>query len=266
MGNVTQRTDSDGSVTNFAYDASDQITGEARTGTSGTYTVGYTYDHNGNRTSKILNGVTDSYTYDAHDKLLSTSSKSYTYDHNGNCTAVTVGTLTTTLAYDYQNRVTGITYSGGATNSFGYNAFNLRAKKVDSTGTYNYVTDGVSPASAVLSDGAAIYTPGLSERRGTTSKFYHSDALGSTRGITDSTQTATDSLLFDAFGMTVSRTGTTPTPFGFVGAGQYQTDGDSRLQLLGNRYYDPSIGRFLSSDPHTGWYQLVCLQRKQSIG
>ena len=41
----------------------------------------------------------------------------------------------------------------------------------------------------MLKDGAAVYTPGLSERRGTMSKFYHGDALGSTRGITNGSQT-----------------------------------------------------------------------------
>lgn len=57
--------------------------------------------------------------------------------------------------------------------------------------------------------------------------------------------------------MTVSKTGTNPTPFGFVGKSQYQTDTDSGLQLLGHRYYDPSIGRFLSQDPiqdGDNWY------------
>ena len=105
----------------------------------------------------------------------------------------------------------------------------MRMQKVDSAGTANYLCDGTTPASAVLKDGAAVYTPGLSERRGTTSKFYHGDALGSTRGITNSSQAVTDSVLYDGFGMTVSRTGTTPTPFGFVGKGQYQTDNDSGL-------------------------------------
>jgi hypothetical protein len=42
---------------------------------------------------------------------------------------------------------------------------------------------------------------------------------------------------FRAFGMTVSRTGSTATPFGFVGAGQYQSDADSGLMLLGHRMY-----------------------------
>ena len=112
-------------------------------------------------------------------------------------------------------------------------------------------------ASPVLKDARAVYTPGLSERAGTTSKFYHGDALGSTRGITDGSQTVTDAVLYDAFGMTVGRTGSTAIPFGFVGAQQYQTDADSGLQLLGHRYYDPSVGRFISSDPAkagTNWY------------
>src|SRR5205807_3160530 len=138
-----------------------------------------------------------------------------------------------------------------------YNGNDLRTQKVDSGGTKNFVTDGTTPASPVLADGAAIYTPGLSERRGSTSKFYHGDALGSTRGITDSSQAITDTVRYDAFGMTVNRTGTNPTPFGFVGGAQYQTDSDSGLMLLGHRYYDASIGRFITRDPaHAGtnWF------------
>ena len=259
--NVLTRTDNDGSVTTFGYDGSDQLTSEVRSitgGGSNPYSIAYTYDHNANRKTKVLNGVTDTYTLDSNDKLLSTSSKTYGYDLNGNCTSVKVGAATPTLlTYDIENRVTGITYPAGGTNSFVYNGEDLLTKKTDSAGTKTYKTDGSSPASPVLSDGAATYTPGLSERRGTTSSFYHSDALGSTRGITGNTQAATDSTLYDGFGMTVSRTGTTPTPFGFVGASQYQTDTDSGLQLLGHRYYDPSIGRFISSDPAkagTNWY------------
>ena len=139
----------------------------------------------------------------------------------------------------------------------------LRTRKVDSAGTFNYVCDGTFPASPVLSDSAAIYTPGESERRGGTSKSYHGDSLSSTRGITSNTQTATDSILYDAYGMTVSRTGPTPTPFGFVGGAQYQSDSDSGLELLGHRYYEPQHRPLHHARPGTGRPQLVRVLRKQ---
>ena len=165
--------------------------------------------------------------------------------------------VTTNLSYDYESRVSGITYPSSATNSFKYNGNDLRVQKIDSSGTRNYITDGDSPAAAVLSDGLATFTPGLSERRSSTSSFYHGDALGSTRSQTSSSQSVTDTKRYDAFGMLVASTGSNPTPFGFVGGSQYQTDADSGLMLLGHRYYDASIGRFISRDPiYAGdnWY------------
>jgi len=110
-----------------------------------------------------------------------------------------VGTSVTLISYDYENRVTGITMPSSATNSFAYNGNDMRMQKVDSAGTRNTSAMARTPASAVLKDGSAVYTPGLSERRGTTSKFYHGDALGSTRGITNSSQSVTDTVLYDGF-------------------------------------------------------------------
>ncbi len=43
----------------------------------------------------------------------------------------------------------------------------------------------------------------------------------------------------------------------FAGTSGYQADATTGLLLLGHRYYDPSIGRFLSSDPAqagSNWY------------
>lgn len=53
------------------------------------------------------------------------------------------------------------------------------------------------------------------------------------------------------------RAGSTPTPFAYNGGSGYQSDPDTGLMLLGHRYYDPTIGRFLSRDPAGGgenWY------------
>ncbi|HWP31983.1 MAG TPA: DUF4329 domain-containing protein [Fimbriimonadales bacterium] len=53
---------------------------------------------------------------------------------------------------------------------------------------------------------------------------------------------------YDAFGNVVSETGSWSGPFGYGGHFGYQSDSDSGLLLLGHRYYDPSIGRFISRD------------------
>jgi len=91
----------------------------------------------------------------------------------------------------------------------------------------------------------------VSELRNGTNKFYHADALGTTRAMTGSTGSVTDTKSTDAFGNTFTpgSSGTTPTPFGFAGQHGYQSDPDSGLMRLGHRYYDSSVGRFLSRDP-----------------
>ncbi len=117
-----------------------------------------------------------------------------------------------------------------------------------------HLTDGDTPASALLSDGSATYVPGVSERRNGTSSFFLFDVLGSVRAVSGAAGAAGEFALFEAFGNAVTTADfggstTAGRPFGFVGSEQYQADAESGLLLLGNRYYDPGIGRFLSSDP-----------------
>jgi RHS repeat-associated protein len=233
----------------YTYDNAWQLTHEVRTGTSA-YDISYTYDPAGNRLTKVQGGVTDTYTYGDNNQLLSTSSKSFQYDNDGNLTSVTTGGQTTSLTWDYNDKCTGITYPGGATNSFVTNDLGKRVSKSDSSGTTTYLFDGDN----ILADSRADYTQGgvtglISERAGSTSKYYHGDQLGSTRGITDSTQAVSDSREYDSFGLTIASTGSTATPYKFAGGGGYQADADSGLMLLRARYYDPSVGRFISRDP-----------------
>ena len=245
-------------TTEYAYDDIDQLVSEVRNG----YSASYTYDANGNRTSKTLNGTTQSYVVDDADKLISITQggntvKSFTYDAAGRTTAVTVGSDTTTLAYDYESRITQITYPNQSTNTFAYNGLDTRVSKVDSTGTRTYLRDGVYVTDPVLSDGAATYTPGISERRSSATKFSHPDRLGTTERLTDTNQSTTDTRQYDAFGLLTSSSGSTSTPFGFAGTWGYQEDPDFGLKLLGHRYYDSSTGRFLTRDPEKdgrNWY------------
>ena len=252
-GNLLLRTEGDGSSTAYTYDAIDQLLTETRTGSSA-YFLHFDYDKNHNRQDEVNASGTYHSVYDADDELITYNGHTYTYDNNGN--QLTDGTSTET--YDDEDRL--LTWTGGiGTDTFTYNGLGLRVGKSDSAGSHSLLMDGSSPASPILADslGMVVLTPGLSENRNGSHVYYHADTLGSTRGITDGNENATDSLLFDAFGETVSRTGSTPTEAGYVGAAGYRTDADSHLMLLGNRYYNPATGRFLSQDPAgsgSNWY------------
>jgi len=77
------------------------------------------------------------------------------------------------------------------------------------------------------------------------------------RGVSDNNQNPQGEVYYDAFGLPSVRQGSQPSPLGFAGAAGYQTDADTGLMLLGNRYYDPTLGRFLSPDPSgsgDNWY------------
>src|SRR5262249_44991609 len=164
--------------------------------------------------------------------------------------SVAVGNSTTSLAWDYNDKLTGITYPDNSTNSFVTNDLRHRVSKTDSAGPTTFLFDEEEG----LADTRADYTQGgfsglVSERASGTSKYYHADQLGSTRGITNSSQTVTDSREYDSFGLVISSAGSTATPFKFAGGSGYQADADSGLMLLGARYYDASVGRFISRDP-----------------
>lgn len=92
---------------------------------------------------------------------------------------------------------------------------------------------------------------------GYASVFYLADASGNSRGLLNSSQTATDGYNWDAFGNLVSRFGSNPTGFAWNVSSGYQSDADDGLTLLGHRYYDKRIGRFITQDPAgdgDNWY------------
>ena len=255
-GNLTSKT-VDGTTTGYGYDAANQLTSEAYAG----YSASYAYDANGNRTGKTLNGTTQTYAIDDGDKLTAVTQggatvKSYGYDAAGRTTSVASSAGTTTLAYDYEGRVTSIS-GPGVSNSFTYNGLDTRVGKVDSGGTSAYRRDGADVTDDVLSDGSAVYTPGVSQRRSGATTYDLHDQLGTASKQTNASASTTATRTYDAFGMLLASTGTPQGPFGFAATGGYQEDGDSGLKLLGHRYFDPSTGRFLTRDPikdGRNWY------------
>ncbi len=208
-----------------------------------------------------MNGVTEVYTYDDADKLLNIKVngvvvKSFTYDMAGRTTGITDSGGSTTLSYDYEDRIVSISRPGVATNTFAYNGFGARVSKTDSSGSNTYLRASSGLIGSIVADSGATYTPGVSEKRGTTSTFYHSD-IKNTVEQTSPSQTVSASKKYDAFGNEVSSQGSWQGPFQYGGAFGYHTDTDYGLKHLGHRYYDPTTARFLSRDPigdGRNWY------------
>jgi len=92
----------------------------------------------------------------------------------------------------------------------------------------------------------------IAEKRNGVRSLYVPDPLGSTRALINSSQVQTDTFTYWPYGEVQSRTGTTPTPFQFVGTlGYYKDNPSSSIGrcYIRTRYQDMAKGRWLSKDP-----------------
>jgi len=131
----------------------------------------------------------------------------------------------------------------------------IRVGSTTNSVSRNFLRDGAYVTDPVLAYGAAIYTPGVSERRGAATTFLH-PGLKNADAQSRTTQTVAATRQYDAFGNLASSAGTWNGPFGYGGSFGYQEDATG-LRLIGKRSYDSSTGRFLTRDPvrdGRNWY------------
>jgi len=95
----------------------------------------------------------------------------------------------------------------------------------------------------------AAYGNLISQTRSAESSFYHYDALGSTRELTDSAEVISDNYIYKPFGSVASQSGSTTNPYQWVGQEGYYRDSETSLYSMGRRPLRPSTGRFLTGDP-----------------
>jgi RHS repeat-associated protein len=246
-GNRLTQADSSGTTT-FAYDALNRLIQAAHPGGYGTWA--WTYDAVGNRTQQTGPGGTTNYAYDHNSRLTQAGSTTYSYDQNGNLTATSTGQ---TFSWDVFNRLTQATGSGG-TVTHTYNGDGLKTRRVGPDGTRNYYYDGIKPIWETDAAGTMtaqydrdIFGNLLSRREASGARrYYHFDGLGSTTALTNESGAATPTLLYDAWGNQRAATGSDQGRYRFTGA---ELDTATGLYHMGARFYDPTIGRWLSEDP-----------------
>jgi RHS repeat-associated protein len=117
---------------------------------------------------------------------------------------------------------------GGTTTEFAYGAGGMALEKQG--GTY---TQAHTVGNGLL-------------RRG--SEYPLFDGHGSERTVTNSSQTVTGSVNFEAFGQVAGSTGSSSNPYMYAGDWGYRNDGDAGLMHVGARYYDAQVGRFITRD------------------
>ncbi len=117
-----------------------------------------------------------------------------------------------------------------------------------------YVYDGSNIEEELNANGTLgeryTYGPGVDEplvgQRQPKIFFYEADGLGSVTSLTDPTGAVAATYTYDSFGFLTNSTGSATNWFRYTAR---EFDSDTALYYYRARYYDPTVGRFISEDP-----------------
>ncbi|MFA7483043.1 MAG: RHS repeat-associated core domain-containing protein [Vulcanimicrobiota bacterium] len=240
----------------------------------------YTYDESDNPTKLELPAdfLEYDFTFDLASNITTRSetdtsaspvvnfTENFTSDEDGNLLTRTrtIGADTHQVVYEWDdfNKLVAVSASLNASpaaepkqnNAYSVNGFRRQKVKKDGQVVTEYA-EGLSTAVAKTQTETVTYIHGhqiLGFERGGDFFYFVTDALGSVRDIINSSGTVVQQYEFDERGNhLISPMGGGPaSPKTFVGGLSVNDDtGDSGLYLMGHRFYDPSLGRFLNRDP-----------------
>jgi len=217
----------------------------------------YTYDALGNRLTAA--NVPGTWNYNANNELLDYDTVTFHYDDNGNTTRKTIGIQQTNYTYDVEDRLIQVeNETGSVIAGYYYDPFGRRLwKEVDSVRTYflysdegligEYDRNGAEIKSYGYAPGSAWTTDPLFVKSGGTYYWYQNDHAGTPQKIIDTSGRVVWAAVYDSFGNIQIQTAEITNNLRF--AGQY-FDAETGLYYNLNRYYDPTNGRYLRTDPY----------------
>jgi RHS repeat-associated protein len=250
----TSLTFPNGIAAQYGYDDASRLT--SITYQQGATTLGdldYNYDASGAETAvwgsyaRTNLPAASTATYDAANQLTAVGGNSTANDNNGSLTDDGAGDT-----YTWNNRGQLATAAGAATASFSYDAFGRRVSKTVNGTTTGYLydgpnvvqeLDGTSPSANLLTGLGTDETFSRTDSIGRRDLL--TDALGSTIALTDNSGSATTSYTYAAYGAATTTGATSANSFQYSGR---ETDATGLVELR-DRYYSPTLQRFLSQDP-----------------
>jgi len=268
LGRLVSESDSQGTVKAYTYDnAGNRSHMQVSQNGAGQYQVGYAYD----KANQLLSQTT--YTGDQ------TATQTYLYDSNGNMTkklAYGGGAeeqtriesqqeyTTQTYVYDRQNRLTSVKQGESVLGSYTYGMGGLRSGKTADQTTVGHVWEGMNMKAQTAQNGSVseLYFYGqtglIARQIGGQMQYYvlnlHGDVVMMTDSqgniIRDYTEKP-GAAAYDAFG-NQKKEAIDDNPFRYCA--EYY-DQETTFIYLRARYYDPSLGRFITQDPAKadGW-------------
>jgi len=271
VGNRLDKTDkTDDGIETYRYDELDRLTyagypwGEREE---------FEYDDVGNRDVLRLlsNDVllkTTTYTYDAaarpQQELLDypagdPDTVTYRFDDRGNQENRTHGNNTTVYSWDAMNRLVALSDSATGDSSYRYDPLGNRTQLMQPDQDLRFLNDGSAriadydddavllttyTTASYVDDTLAQHTPSLEE-----SHYFLHDAMYTLTTTTSASAAVSSRQRFYAFGAAHTPLNASPA-VGFTGR---LHDSDTLLNYRA-RYYDASLGRFLSQDPIRFFY------------
>jgi RHS repeat-associated protein len=161
--------------------------------------------------------------------------------------------------WDYHNRLTSLLFkdaAGNVTKTIGYtyDVNNQRIGKNVDGAVERYILD--RNQIALVFDGAGVqksrYLYGtqtdqvLAEETGANLRWFLADEQGTIKDVLDNTGTVIDHVSYDSLGRIVNQTNVLDLRYAYTGR---EWDGETGQYYNRARYYDPTVGRFISEDP-----------------
>jgi RHS repeat-associated protein len=179
-------------------------------------------------------------------------SYSFTYDNEGRRTAKTASGYSQTYGWNDLSQLIWVKTNGDSV-AYGYDAAGRRVRKYASGTTTYYLWDGDNLVMELNSSGNPIRKyayRGLDQPIAVTigSNTYNmpTDEEGNVMGLWDQSGTRVAKYIYDPFGYQLADTASVTQPLRWKGR---EFDSETGLYYMRARYYDPTVGRFISEDP-----------------
>lgn len=220
-------------------------------------TVSYEYDAMGNRTSQTDANGTIRYEYDGRGRLVKAGQTTFSYDEVGNVVSKKDKGRSTSYKYDDENRLLEVR-AGKTTIRYAYDGDGNRVRRDVKGQVTNYLNETIAGLPQVIAeygkDGKMSHYLLGGSRVGQRSAsgetvYFLEDHLGSTRCVVDAHGQVVARYAYSPFGEPMLVQGTAQTDSLYTGE---LWDPETQLIYLRSRYYDPTVGRFLSPDPLPG--------------